>query len=77
MKISTASANITAGVTYKLINCICNRIWEIGANNVPLVDAVASMFSIPIFEMESQQSYCGISSWRNEDTLAATYLASA
>lgn len=57
MKVAATTAKVTAGMTHKIINCICNGIWEVSPNNLPLVDTVASLVAIPIFELEKAVLY--------------------
>ena len=57
MKLATNSAIVSSGVVRTAINCVANGIWEISPNNPPLIEAIASLIAIPIYEIEKAIIY--------------------
>lgn len=57
MKLATNSAFVSAGLVRTAFNCVANGVWEISPNNPPLVNTIASLISIPIYEIEKAIVY--------------------
>lgn len=57
IKLATTNAQRTAGLIRTAAVCVGNGIWEVSPNNMPFVDTVASLISIPIFELEKSITY--------------------
>lgn len=57
MKLATNSAVVSSGVVRTAINCVANGIWEISPNNPPLIETIASLIAILIYEIEKAIIY--------------------
>ncbi len=57
MKLATNAAVVSSGVVRTAINCVANGIWEISPNNPPLIETIASLIAIPIYEIEKAITY--------------------
>lgn len=57
MKLATNGAVVSSGVVRTAINCVANGIWEISPNNPPLIETIASLIAIPIYEIEKAIIY--------------------
>ena len=57
MKLATSSASVSAGLVRTAVNCVANGVWEISPNNPPLINTLASLISIPVYEIEKAIVY--------------------
>lgn len=57
MKLATNAAVVSSGLVRTAINCVANGIWEISPNNPPLIETIASLIAIPIYEIEKAIIY--------------------